>query len=110
MWRQPRGFTLVEVLATLVIWMITITILLPSLVMINQERNSFTLEREARFLLTEELESVRGDGEQLEARILEKHGRQFQIIKKINESFTSICVKYQDYRNREQTKCVYWND
>ncbi|WP_078379734.1 type II secretion system protein [Sutcliffiella halmapala] len=110
MWKLSNGFTLLEVLATMVVWMITITLLLPALVMINQERNGFTLDREARFLLNQELESKRSHGDPLSEKIIEKQGRVFQLIRKEDGSLISICVKYQDYRDREKTRCVYWHE
>ncbi|MCA1320536.1 prepilin-type N-terminal cleavage/methylation domain-containing protein [Bacillus tianshenii] len=110
MWRQSRGFTLLEVLAALVVWMMIMTLLLPGLVMINQERSSFKHDRTARQLLTKELEKLRKSGDVFIGKEIESNGISFRFHKSEENGIPAICAVYLDYRKREERRCVYWDD
>ncbi|MGD6832306.1 hypothetical protein ACQCT5_09085 [Sutcliffiella halmapala] len=107
MWNQSKGFTLLEVHAALIVWMIIMTLLLPSLVRINQERNNFKLDREARLLLTKELENVRLSGGMFIGKEIESNGTRFRLYQSVETTLPAICAEYLDYRKREKRRCVY---
>lgn len=107
MWKNCKGFTLLEVLASLVIWMVIASVLLPGLVRINQERKGFALEQQARFILTMELENVRSNDAVFQEKTVNKDGT-FYSVTLIEESFPPmLCVSYDDYRLLVKERCMY---
>ncbi|WP_157860696.1 type II secretion system protein [Bacillus sp. LL01] len=107
MWRGCKGFTLVEVLAALVVWMMIASVLLPGLIKINQERKGFILEQQARFLLTLELENIRTEKEMFTPKTINKGGIMYSLSLLEEDEPTKLCVNYTDYKLLVKERCVY---
>ncbi|NLP50901.1 type II secretion system protein [Bacillus sp. RO1] len=107
MWKSHRGFTLLEVLATLVIWMVIASVLLPGLVRMNQERKGFVLEQQARFILTIELESIRSQEGVFQEKTLNKDGTIYTVTLKEGTIPPTLCVSYSDYQLLVKERCLY---
>ncbi|KPB05208.1 type II secretion system protein [Bacillus sp. CHD6a] len=107
MWNSDKGFTLLEVLATLVIWMVIASVLLPGLVKMSQERKGFFLEQQARFILTLELENIRSQDDVFQETTSYKDGNVYTITLKEETVPPLLCVSYIDYQLLEKERCVY---
>lgn len=107
MWKSHRGFTLLEVLATLVIWMVIASVLLPGLVKMNQERKGFVLEQQARFILTIELESTRSQEGVFQEKTLNIDGTIYTVTLKEGTIPPTLCVSYSDYQLLVKERCIY---
>lgn len=107
MWKNFKGFTLVEVLGALVIWMVIASVLLPGLLRIHQERRGFHLDQEARFILTMELESIRTETRIFEESTVNKNGNFYSLALVEGNGPAMLCVSYKDYRLLEKERCAY---
>lgn len=107
MWKSSKGFTLLEVLGALVIWMVIASVLLPGLVRMNQERKGFILDQQARFILTMELEGIRTEARTLESKTVIRNGTTYLLTLE-EETFPPVlCVSYMNYRSLEEERCIY---
>ncbi|MCG1022682.1 type II secretion system protein [Sutcliffiella horikoshii] len=107
MWKNSKGFTLVEVLAALVVWMVIASVLLPGLVRMNQERKGFILDQQARFILTLELERIRTGAILFEENTVNKNGTSYALTLVEDTVPPMLCVSYTNYRSLEVERCAY---
>ncbi|WP_404428670.1 prepilin-type N-terminal cleavage/methylation domain-containing protein [Sutcliffiella horikoshii] len=107
MWKSSKGFTLLEVLGALVIWMVIASVLLPGLVRMNQERKGFILDQQARFILTMELEQIRTESQVLEGKTVIRNGTAYSLTLKEETIPSVLCVSYMNYRSLEEERCIY---
>lgn len=107
MWKNSKGFTLVEVLGALVVWMVIASVLLPGLIRMNQERKGFLLDQQARFILTLELENIRTETRLFEASTVNKNGTLYSLTLVEDNQPARLCVSYMDYRLLEKERCAY---
>jgi type II secretory pathway pseudopilin PulG len=107
MWKNSKGFTLVEVLGALVVWMIIASVLLPGLVRMNQERKGFILDQQARFILTLELERIRTEAILFEERTVNRNGTSYALTLEEDTLPPMLCVSYINYRSFEMERCAY---
>ncbi|MDX5474486.1 MAG: type II secretion system GspH family protein [Bacillaceae bacterium] len=106
MWKKCEGFTLVETLCALFIWLMIASIIFPSFLLVIVERKNIMLERESRLLLQDFTQMMRVNQIQNNEHIeLKREGIKFTIYTKNHESFTKVCVTYHDYKNRIKEKC-----
>ncbi|QFT89793.1 hypothetical protein FIU87_14110 [Bacillus sp. THAF10] len=107
MWRKDEGFTLLEVLAALFVWVVIASLLVPGLVRMNQERKGFLLEQDARFILAMSLEEIRREQPiNFEGKIIKKRTTYSTHMKEASMS-PLLCVAYTDFRNMKQERCVH---
>ncbi|WP_010194647.1 type II secretion system protein [Bacillus sp. m3-13] len=107
MWKSSKGFTLVEVLGALVIWMVIASVLLPGLVRMNQERKGFILDQQARFLLTMELEEIRTGAKLFEDSMVNRNGTTYSLTLVEETVPPVLCVSYMNYKSLEEERCIY---
>lgn len=107
MWKSSKGFTLVEVLGALVVWMVIASVLLPGLVRMNQERKGFILDQQARFILTMELEQIRTESQILEDKTVIRNGTAYSLTLEAENVPSIMCVTYMNYRSMEEERCIY---
>ncbi len=107
MWKNAKGFTLVEVLGAMVVWMVIASLLLPGIVRLNQERKGFILEQQARFVLTLELDQIRLEANLVDGKTVNRNGTDYRLTLDEGSKPNILCVSYTDYRLLEQERCVY---
>ncbi|WP_226680038.1 type II secretion system protein [Sutcliffiella horikoshii] len=107
MWKSSKGFTLLEVLGALVIWMVIVSVLLPGLVRMSQERKGFFLDQQARFLLTVELEEIRTEAKSFEGNTVNRNGTTYSLTLVEETVPPLLCVTYKNYRSLEEERCIY---
>jgi len=107
MWKSSKGFTLLEVLGALIIWMVIASVLLPGLVRMNQERKGFILDQQARFILTMELEQIRTEAQILKSKTVIRNGTAYSLTLKEETIPPVLCVSYMNYRSLEEERCIY---
>ncbi|WP_339146850.1 MULTISPECIES: type II secretion system protein [unclassified Sutcliffiella] len=107
MWKNSKGFTLVEVLGALVVWMVIASVLLPGLVRMNQERKGFILDQQARFILTLELERIRTETILFEESTVNRNGTSYSLTLVEDIVPPMLCVSYINYRSLEKERCGY---
>ncbi|WP_096153433.1 MULTISPECIES: type II secretion system protein [Bacillus] len=104
MWKKCDGFTLLETISALFVWVMIATIIFPSLLTVIVERKNIKLEREARFLLQDKVQVMREDAvyEEMEVK---NEGIFFTFIIMNEDPYSKVCVSYNDYKNRKREKC-----
>lgn len=107
MWKNSKGFTLVEVLAALVVWMVIASVLLPGIVRMNQERKGFILDQQARFILTLELERIRTEAILFEESTVNKNGTSYALTLEEDTTPPMLCVSYTNYRSLVIERCAH---
>ena len=108
MWKSCKGFTLVETLSALIIWLMIAAIIFPSFLSVLVERKNIMLEREARLLLQDVVQTMRTDQLQSsESMDIKKEGVQFTVSKIQDKAYSSVCISYYDYKNRIKEQCEW---
>lgn len=106
MWKKCEGFTLVETLCALIIWLMIATVIFPSFLVVVVERKNIMLERESRLLLQDLVQTMRVNPIQNSEHIeLNREGGKFTFTTTIHETYSNVCVTYHDYKNRIKEKC-----
>ncbi|CAG9619268.1 type II secretion system protein [Sutcliffiella rhizosphaerae] len=106
MWKKDSGFTLLEVLAALFVWIVIASVLVPGLVRMNQERKGFLLEQEARYILNMEQDKIR-IGHQAEYPLLISKKTDYLVEFHLESQISELCVSYKEYRQNKKERCVY---
>src|SRR5690554_2902452 len=95
--RNKRGFTLVEMLITVSIWLLLCATLLPQLLLIMTERKNTEIYNMGRQLLSEELnKEYNGDESNLDS--IKKNGVTYLVTKTFNEELQKweLCITWED--------------
>jgi competence protein ComGE len=103
MCKNCNGFTLIEMLVSLGIWLLVATILLPSFIQISLERKNEELKSTAQQILNEELRMT---------TLHDKTIRRNDVLYTIRWEFAEngimkACIHWQDYTERIVERCGY---
>jgi competence protein ComGE len=103
MCKNCNGFTLIEMLVSLGIWLLVATILLPSFIQISLERKNEELKSTAQQILNEEL---------CMTTLHDKTIRRNDVLYTIRWEFAEngimkACIHWQDYTERIVERCGY---
>lgn len=108
--RNKRGFTLVEMLLAVSIWLMLCATLLPQLLLIMTERKNTEIYSRGRQLLSEELnKEYNGDESNLDRVI--KNGVTYLFSKTFNEELQKweLCITWEDKLSKTYERCGYLN-
>ncbi|WP_010678103.1 competence type IV pilus minor pilin ComGE [Bacillus timonensis] len=108
--KDKRGFTMVEMLLSVSIWLMLCATLLPQFMFIMTERRNIDLRNMGNQLLTEELQKeFNGEASNLGSTV--KNGVTYQFSKTYNEGLQGwqLCVSWQDKLTKTYERCGYIN-
>ncbi|MBA2869911.1 competence protein ComGE [Anoxybacillus calidus] len=106
MCKNCNGFTLIEMLVSLGIWLLVATILLPSFIQISLERKNEELKSIAQQILNEELRMY--DLTTLHDKTIRRNDVLYTIRWEFTENGTmKACIRWQDYTKRAVERCGY---
>lgn len=102
-----KGFTILEVLVSFSIWLLLFITLVPSYVLVKQERSNILLLNTANQLVYEEFMEIKNGSGVRENKVTERNG----ITYNIDWSFDggTVCVRWEDRRKRSEERCGYTN-
>jgi competence protein ComGE len=108
MFRKFNGFTLLETLVALNIWLFLIVSLLPQLIHLEKERYNLTLMATANQVLQEELTHYLYDSASVTFRDVVKDNKYYAISwEEMDTNMIKICVAWKDDVDRDKEKCGY---
>ncbi|HZG60497.1 MAG TPA: competence type IV pilus minor pilin ComGE [Anoxybacillus sp.] len=106
MYKNCNGFTLIEMLVSLGIWLLVATILLPSFIQISLERKNEELKSTAQQILNEELRMY--DFTTLHDKTIRRNDILYTIRWESAENgIMKACIHWQDYTERVVERCGY---
>ena len=109
--RNERGFTLVEMLLSVSIWLMLCATLLPQLLIIMSERRNTEIFNVGRQLLSEELDKeYNGEDSNLDKIVL--NGVTYQFSKNANDELQvlELCISWEDKLSKTYERCGYINE
>lgn len=108
--KDKRGFTMVEMLLSVSIWLMLCATLLPQLMLIITERRNTEIYNMGNQLLSEELQKE-FNGEPLNIVSTEKNGVTYKFSKSYNERLQKweLCVTWEDKLSKTYERCGYIN-
>lgn len=108
--RDKRGFTMVEMLLSVTIWLMLCVTLLPHLMVIIAERKNNDLLNMGNQLLAEELQKE-FNGETSSLKPIAKGGVTYQFTRSLNEELQKwqLCVTWEDKLGKSYERCGYTN-
>ncbi|MFT4412613.1 prepilin-type N-terminal cleavage/methylation domain-containing protein [Fredinandcohnia humi] len=105
-----RGFTMIEMLLSVSIWILLTTTLLPPFMMILLERKNGEILQSGNHFLSEKLqEAYHGSAENGEDSIVFRNGTTFHFTRSFNEELQKweLCVAWVDMQSRNNKRCGY---
>ncbi|MDF0727788.1 type II secretion system protein [Cytobacillus sp. S13-E01] len=104
-----RGITMLEVLVSFSIWLLLILTLVPSLILLKQERDNIQTLNNGNQLLYEELISYKEDRSLKQNSTIIRGGTSFILTWDFTSdtSIVTACVSWEDKRNRMIKRCGY---
>ncbi|MEH7380011.1 type II secretion system protein [Bacillus sp. JJ1533] len=107
--RDKRGFTLVEMLLSISIWLMLCVTLLPQLMIIMTERRNAEIYSMGTQLLSEELQKEYNGEATLD--YVNEDGVTYKISKNLNEDLKKweLCVTWEDRLSKKYERCGYVN-
>ncbi|THE15484.1 type II secretion system protein [Bacillus timonensis] len=107
--KDKRGFTMVEMLLSVSIWLMLCVTLLPQLMFIMTERRNTEIFNIGTQLLSEELQ--KGYNGESAINHLVKYGVTYKFTKNYNETFqkSELCVTWEDKLSRTYERCGFLN-
>ncbi len=103
-----RGFSLLEVLVSFSIWLLLLTTLIPSFVLVKQERANILFVNTANQLIFEELMAIKNGLRVKENKAISSNGIHY-TLEWSSEDETKVCVRWEDKRKRPEERCGYTN-
>lgn len=105
-----KGFTLIEMLLALTIWLMLCTMLLPKLMFVLVERKNIEIMNTGNIILNEELTHIFQDewigiGDEM----IVKENITYHIAREFNDEIEQweLCLSWKDKRNRHVERCGY---
>ncbi|WP_084795407.1 type II secretion system protein [Bacillus sinesaloumensis] len=109
--RDKRGFTLVEMLLSVSIWLMLCATLLPQLMILVTERKNTDILNMGNQLLAEELQKgFNGEPSQATTEVID--GVTYQFFKSYNVMLDKweLCVAWEDKLSKRYERCGYSNE
>ncbi|MFS1517940.1 competence type IV pilus minor pilin ComGE [Bacillus sp. SM2101] len=109
MFKNCNGFSMIELLISLSIWLLLLLILLPPLTHIVQERKNIQLINTANHIVSNRLQIYHTESYFIDEQI-EVSNYKFTVAwEDANELLAKVCVSYTDFRKEEKKRCGYTN-
>ncbi|RAK22370.1 competence protein ComGE [Anoxybacillus vitaminiphilus] len=106
MCKNCNGFTLIEMLVSLGIWLLVSILLLPSFVQISLERKNEELKMTAQQILKEELHIRHLTS--LHDKTIQRNNVLYTVHWEFVENgVVKVCIHWQDYTERVVERCGY---
>ncbi|MEH7224578.1 type II secretion system protein [Bacillus sp. JJ1566] len=107
--KDKRGFTMLEMLLSVSIWLMLCVTLLPQLMLIMTERRNTDIFNMGSQLLSEELQKEYNGESTLNN--VEKDGVTYKFSKSFNEGLQKweLCVNWEDKLSKTYERCGYVN-
>ncbi|MBE4907949.1 type II secretion system protein [Bacillus luteolus] len=103
-----RGFSLLEVLVSFSVWLLLFTTLIPSFVLVKQERANILFVNTANQLIFEELMAIKNNSGVKENKTVSRNGISYTLEWSAVDE-TKVCVRWEDKRKRPEERCGYTN-
>ncbi|QOR65504.1 hypothetical protein IM538_17065 [Cytobacillus suaedae] len=97
---------MLEVLVSFSVWVLLIITLVPSYVLIKQERFNILLINTANQLVFEELMSIKHAARIKENKVIQRNGISYVLEWSLGDE-TTVCVEWEDKRKRTVERCGY---
>lgn len=107
--KDKRGFSMVEMLLSVSIWLMLCVTLLPQLMFIITERRNTEIFNVGTQLLSEELQKEYNGESSINH--LEKYGVTYKFAKNYNEKIQKweLCVTWEDKLSKTKERCGFLN-
>ncbi|MCH1624914.1 type II secretion system protein [Ferdinandcohnia quinoae] len=105
-----KGFTLLEMLIALTIWLLLCTVFLPKLTVILIERKNIEIMNTGNKILSEELaQAFQDTWFEVGEEVIVKENYSYVLMRELNENIQKweVCVSWTDKRNRIVERCGY---
>lgn len=107
MLKNYKGFSLVEVIGSFAVFVILLTVLLPILMKIYEERTMLTYKEEGLLLLHNEKESFLYDYDFDGEKEITVDTRRYQLTIQKNGEFVQLCMNWEVPWKKKGRVCTY---
>jgi len=106
MWKKYSGFTFVELIAAITIWVVLTSLVLPSFIQISLERKNETLKSTANQIMNEEL--LLNNGSKTEGKQVTRNGYAYSVYwQSVEGGNLKVCIRWHDHVGRLTERCGY---
>lgn len=108
MWKNNKGFSLVEMLVALIVVVTVVATTIPIFTLIQTERKQLEDKRKIMSVLHEQLNDYIWHGKIIEVQFVQIiNGKKINIIISSKNNIIEGCVTYQNERHKDETICLY---
>lgn len=105
-----KGYTMLEMLLSVSVWLLLCTTLLPQFIVVVAERKNIEILTTGNQLLSEELQTAfQGGVEEYDNKVLEKDGTRYWFTKEYHDESNMwvMCNLWDDKLGRKVERCGY---
>gem|GEM_PF-4673845 len=106
LFKNCRGFSLAETLTAFSIWLLVVTILIPQLVLLTQERANTEQSLTAIKLLHEKIQCVSFQNNNKTNETIIRDNIAYKLIWKENMSDKKACLEWTNYYKKTKSICL----
>ncbi|MDG5788723.1 type II secretion system protein [Evansella sp. AB-P1] len=103
--QNDKGFTFIEVILSLLLFSVTVAVIVPAFVIVQQERQAIRSERDGEQLILH-LYHENNDLDELDGTFVHLRSTTFYIKASNNNMMDILCVSWQGGNGREYDRCL----